>query len=123
MANLPRGSGDDLERFRQYLSLLARLQLDPRLRGKVDLSGVIQQTLLEGYRAGNHWERLNDDEKSAWLRRALRNNLIDEVRKLGTRARQVDLEQSLEATLEESSERLEAWLISDLSSPSQHALH
>src|SRR5438105_13384005 len=110
--------GKELERFREYLTLLARLQLDPRLRGKVDLSGVIQQTLLEGHCAGGRWESLGEAEKAAWLRRALRHNLIDEVRKLSAGSRQADLEQSMEAALEESSGRLEAWLVSDLSSPS-----
>jgi hypothetical protein len=32
----------DLERFRAYLALLARLEVAPRLRDKVDLSGVVQ---------------------------------------------------------------------------------
>ena len=30
----------ELGKFREYLSLLARLQMDPRLQGKLDLSGV-----------------------------------------------------------------------------------
>src|SRR5436309_3372247 len=91
--------GEDLERFREYLALLARLQLDPRLRAKVDLSGVVQQSLLEGHRAGAQFERLDDGEKTAWLRRALRHNLIDEVRKLTAGTRKANLEQPLDAVL------------------------
>jgi hypothetical protein len=49
MAAPPGELDRDWEKYRHYLDLLGRVQLDPRLQGKVDLSGVVQQTLLEAY--------------------------------------------------------------------------
>jgi RNA polymerase sigma-70 factor (ECF subfamily) len=121
--NLRAGdAGPTLERFREYLHLLARLQLDHRLQGKVDLSGVVQQTLLEAHQAMNRLRNLPEGEQAAWLRRALANNLTDEIRKLGSEMRDVSRECSLEAALESSSAHLEALLIADAPSPSQHAI-
>jgi RNA polymerase sigma-70 factor (ECF subfamily) len=110
-----------LERYQNYLRWLARLQIDRRLQAKVDLSGLVQQTLLEAYHALPALGARSPAEMTAWLRRILANNLADELRKLGTAKRDIRRERSLEAALEESSSRLEAWLSAEGSSPSQKA--
>jgi len=107
-----------LERFRPYLGLLARVQLDPRLQAKVDLSGVVQQTLLEASQA---WRTVHGQEMEhqvAWLRRILANNLADEIRRWQTGKRELGRERSLEEALQNSSARLAAWIAADQSSPS-----
>jgi RNA polymerase sigma-70 factor (ECF subfamily) len=113
--------GSYLDGFREYLSLLARLQLRPNLAGKIDLSGVVQQTLLEAYQARSRFPS-GPGQQAAWLRRALANNLTDEIRKLGPRAKDRVEEQSLEQSLEATSVRLEVWLASEESTPGRRAV-
>jgi RNA polymerase sigma-70 factor (ECF subfamily) len=113
--------GRTLDGFRDYLRLLARLQLSTRLGGKIDLSGVVSQTLLEAYQAREDFPS-DGARQAAWLRRALAHNLTDEIRKLGTRGRQRVEEQSLEQALEASSARLEALLAREDSTPVRGAV-
>ena len=113
----------DLERYRSYLRLLAGVDVDALLQGKLDLSGVVQQTLWEAHQdrgqfSGNGTGTGRDEAVAlAWLRRILARNLLDELRRLGRK--NADLTQ--ERSLEESSARLAAELEASDTSPSAHA--
>ena len=91
------------------------------LQGKLDLSGVVQQTVLEAYQAWDKLREENEAKQAAWLRRALANNLADELRRLRRHKRDVGREHSLEKLLTESSYRLGNWLAEDHSAPGQVA--
>lgn len=60
-------------------------------------------------------------ELAGWLRQILARVLANAVRDFGRDKRDMEREISLEAGLEQSSARLEAWLAADQSSPSQQA--
>jgi RNA polymerase sigma-70 factor (ECF subfamily) len=111
---------DELGKFREYLHLLARLQIDRHLRAKVDLSGVVQQTLLEAHQARAKIKDRSPEEQAAWLRRALANNLADQIRMLQAGKRRAHAERSLDEAIDQSSMRLANWLAAEQSSPSTH---
>src|SRR5579859_3082473 len=96
-----------LERYRQYLELLARLLLQPRFRSKLGASDVVQQTLLKATQNLGQYRGQSEAELAGWLRRILTNTLVDVVRELEGAKRDVGLECSLEASLAQSSARLE----------------
>ena len=111
-----------LERYREYLRMLARLKLGPRLQAKLDASDVVQQAILQAHEARTQFRGTTEAEKLAWLRAILANVLIAAGRGFETAARDVGREQSLEAELERSSSQLESLLAADQTSPSQRAV-
>jgi RNA polymerase sigma-70 factor (ECF subfamily) len=99
-----------LEQYRDYLRLLASHQFGSRFRGKVDLSGVVQETLFEAHRELDRGLRVPAEERLTWLRTILANNLADHARRLTAEKRDVGREVALHRAIELSSQRLEDWL-------------
>jgi RNA polymerase sigma-70 factor, ECF subfamily len=112
----------ELERYRHYLGLLARSQLQPRLQSKLGASDIVQETLLKATQNLGQYRGKSEAELAGWLRRILTNTLVDAVRELQGARRDVNLERSLEASLTQSSARLEALLASSPTSPSERLL-
>ena len=110
------------ERFRDYLQLVARLQLPFHLRGKLDASDLIQQTLLEAYQAEGQLQGRSEAQQAGFLRSILANNLADVIRRFAADARDVGREQALPGAGGDQSSGLQAWLAADQSSPSQPAI-
>jgi RNA polymerase sigma-70 factor (ECF subfamily) len=113
--NLPR----PLESFRDYLRLLARLQLDPRLNTRLDPSDIVQNVLAKALESACRFRGKTVEEERAWLRKILASELVRANRDEHREKRNVDRERSLEQSLERSSQRLEQLLASDQSTPSE----
>ena len=111
----------DPEFYREYLNLIGRSQLDHQLTAKVDVSGVVQVTLLEAHRERSDWESLADSDRLAWLQRVFANNLLDEIRRFRGQKRDFTRERSLEQSIDRSASRLQEWLASEQTSPSSKA--
>jgi RNA polymerase sigma-70 factor, ECF subfamily len=113
----------DVEQFNQYrdwLRLLARLQIDTRFQGKFDASDIVQQTLFEACRDLPKYRGRSQAELLPWLRGILAHVIAHQVRHYGgTLARNASREISLEASLAQTSCALANVLVADQSSPSQ----
>src|SRR5262245_5131588 len=121
--NPSEGLGALLEKHRSYLSLLARVQIGRRLQGKADSADLVQETFLEAHRHFPSFHGRTAAEFVQWLRQILAGRLAKLVRRyLGTKGRDVRLEQELERELARSSDAIGTALAAEHSSPSQQAV-
>ncbi len=103
-----------LESYQNYLKLLAHSQLDAQVRGRVNPSDVVQETMLEAHCDFPKFRGTSDGEFFMWLRKILANNLARIVeRHVLAAKRDVRREVShirVDASLDRSALRLEAML-------------
>lgn len=108
----------NLERFRPVMVTLADALISPAFRGSLDASDLVQQTLLEAHLDAAGLIEQGDGRFFAWLRKALRHNVLDAVKHVT--AQKNDVRRNVQvAAIEDSFVRLENVLATDETSPSQ----
>ena len=122
-----RGDADALgrllEAYRNYLRLLARLEVGRRLQAKIDASDMVQETFLQAHRAFPEFRGETQAEMLQWLRRILASQLSNSIRHYTrTKRRDIQLERELDQELGRSSQRLNRALALSQTSPSQKAV-
>jgi RNA polymerase sigma-70 factor (ECF subfamily) len=114
--------GDLLSLYRNYLRLLARVEIGQRLQGKVDPSDVVQETFLEAHRHFPGFEGGKEPQFVQWLRRILAGRVAHLVRHyFGTQGRDIRLEEQIAANLDRSSHAIGRELAANGASPSANA--
>jgi RNA polymerase sigma-70 factor (ECF subfamily) len=118
----PAALGELLEPYRNYLMLLARVQIGQRLQGKVDAADLVQETFLEAHRAFGRFRGDSEGEFICWLRQILGTTLAHLLRRYqGTLARDVRRERPLAPPPDRSSWIPDGGLVAKQSSPSHQA--
>jgi RNA polymerase sigma-70 factor (ECF subfamily) len=108
-----------LLRYQDWLRLLARNEIDSRFAGKFDPSDAVQQTLLEAWKGWDQFRGTEEPQRLAWLRQILAHQLAHLARHYGgTQKRDVAREVSIDQTLCQSAQRLDALLPAGDPSPS-----
>ena len=84
-----------LERYRNYMALLVRIQIGRRLSRKVDAEDLLQEIGLEVHRKIATFRGGTEREFLTWVRRMIGSILANQLRHfLGTKCRDLRLERA-----------------------------
>ena len=127
IARVREGSGVSLggllELYRNYLTILAKTQVDNRLRRRMSTSDLVQETMLAAHRDFGQFRGGSEGELVAWLRQILSNCLSHAIEKhVYAKKRDVRREVALEnvaKNLDESLVRLSRLAVDPAPTPSQ----
>ena len=112
----------DLDRFHNYLRLLAETSIGRMLCGKVDAADIVQETILRACERFAQFQGSTEAELAAWLRQILTTTCSDIWRHyVLAESRQITRERSLDAILDQSSLALGNLLAASGTTPSQAA--
>jgi RNA polymerase sigma-70 factor (ECF subfamily) len=84
------------ERLAPPLQRFARGRLPGWARGMVDTTDLVQETLLSTYHVVERGDALDDGAIHAYVRKALKNRIIDELRKVNRRPALAEMDRSYE---------------------------
>jgi RNA polymerase sigma-70 factor (ECF subfamily) len=111
-----------LDRYRNYLRLMARSLINRALEAKFDASDLVQETFLKAHREFGQFAGSAEQELVAWLRSILVRTLTDEARRHQARRRDHRRVESLEVLLDRSSLHFQEALAASVATPSVHAI-
>lgn len=111
-------SESQLTRFRAYLRTLARIQIHGGDHCRMDASDVAQEAILRAWRDRAQFRGQTEGEMASWLRAILAHTIANARRSSRRIRRDVRLERSIEAQLEDSSDRVTRWVAANIESPS-----
>lgn len=115
--------GGLLDIYRSYLVMLARCQVNDKLRLKTDPSDLAQEVLLHAANGFAKFQGTTQEEFTAWLRSILSRVLANNWRHYATtQRRDIRLERRLLSEVSDSALRLGQAVASDLPSPSDVAI-
>jgi RNA polymerase sigma-70 factor (ECF subfamily) len=118
--------GELLERYRNYLYVVARTQIDLHLSVRASPSDIVQETFLRAARQFQSFRGDSEGELLAWLRRILARSVVNayahHVRSMKRDIRRDRPIRLSFATFDESSRRIDSALAASGTSPSAAAI-
>lgn len=69
-------------RLRPWLQMIADRELPAQLRGRVDPSDIVQQTLMKAWQGESDFAGSTQEQRLAWLRSIMKNAIRDQHRRL-----------------------------------------
>ena len=111
----------DLGQYREYLRTCLE-RISPKYQAKFDASDIVQETLADAQQHLADFRGKSEVELSSWLRRMLTRNLIDAVRKLRSRKRDIATERRLQRSNLRSGQLTSVAIRAEQTSPSGRAI-